>query len=514
MGDGERSDGVGNRSEAVEHCKEDGGGDVDPPDPKASIKEKLKQPDYRSKVWRTVWLGAAFWALGFAIGQRGPAFLDIQIITQTDVEAASFFFTSSSVGYLVGSLVAGVVYDKLNKSLLLLVCVLGMGVTTVALPWCAIYAMMIFIQFMVSLFGGGLDTVGNAELVRIWGKEGETAMQTIHFAFAFGGIIGPLATEPFLTPTPEGSLDLTSTAAPSLYNSTLSMLNSTVTAESSNVTTNSTVPAAPVTTIVHYAYLISGSIILLIVLPFVVQLCTDRSEKRRQDHTDEKKSVTKQPLPTGVFIFVLFTFCCFYFLYCSVEDTFAAYLSTFVVKHLHWSKTEAAQLTSAFWASFAIGRFFGIFVVQVLSSVKLLFLLGLSLAVSLFSFLWFSQEGVGLGVWICTVVVGASMSAIFPTGFSWMEEKFLRVTGRVASSILIASSSGTMANPIVLGYLMQELTPMWFSYLLFGEAVLCFCIFLFLLVLSRFYIQKHYSVNRESKSLEIAIPTLNNEENI
>ena len=45
---------------------------------------------------------------GFAVGQRGPAFLDIQIITQTNVEQASFFFTASSIGYLVGSLIAGV----------------------------------------------------------------------------------------------------------------------------------------------------------------------------------------------------------------------------------------------------------------------------------------------------------------------------------------------------------------------------------------------------------------------
>ena len=99
-----------------------------------------------------------FHTQGFAIGQRGPAFLDIQIITHTDVEAASFFFTSASVGYLVGSLVAGVVYDKLNKSLLLLLSVLGLAVTTIALPWCSIYAMMITIHFLVSFFGGGLDT--------------------------------------------------------------------------------------------------------------------------------------------------------------------------------------------------------------------------------------------------------------------------------------------------------------------------------------------------------------------
>jgi FHS family Na+ dependent glucose MFS transporter 1 len=95
---------------------------------------------------------------GFAIGQRGPAFLDLQIITQTDVEKASFFYTASSVGYLVGSLVAGVVYDKLNKSALLLLTVFGLGVSTVILPWCSLYGLMIAIHLICSIFGGGLDT--------------------------------------------------------------------------------------------------------------------------------------------------------------------------------------------------------------------------------------------------------------------------------------------------------------------------------------------------------------------
>ena len=95
---------------------------------------------------------------GFAIGQRGPAFLDLQIITHTDVEAASFFFTATSVGYLVGSLVAGMVYNKVNKSLLMLLTVMGLAVTTVAIPWCSPYALMVAIHFVASLFAGGIDT--------------------------------------------------------------------------------------------------------------------------------------------------------------------------------------------------------------------------------------------------------------------------------------------------------------------------------------------------------------------
>ena len=95
---------------------------------------------------------------GFAIGQRGPAFLDLQIITGTDVEQASYFFTAGSVGYLLGSVLAGTMYDKMNKSLLLLLSVFGLAVCTTVLPWCSLYGLMIAIHFGVSIFGGGIDT--------------------------------------------------------------------------------------------------------------------------------------------------------------------------------------------------------------------------------------------------------------------------------------------------------------------------------------------------------------------
>ncbi|XP_025094849.1 sodium-dependent glucose transporter 1A-like [Pomacea canaliculata] len=461
----------------------------------SGFRTKLKLPEYRRRCLRTLWLGLSFCALGFAVGQRGPAFLDIQIITQTDVKSASFFFTAASVGYLVGSLTAGMVYDKLNKSLLLIMSLLGLSFTTIALPWCSPYVLMIMIHFLCSMCAGSVDTVGNAELVRIWGNEGEMAMQFLHFAFAFGGVISPLITAPFLTPVPEED-------GQGLEANTSVLLSNA----SSNGTNNNTGPALPLSTDVHYAFLISGIFMFLPSLPLTMQWFTDRSEKRRQSALDEKKAV-KQPLPSILFIFVLLMLCLMYFLYCSVEDTFAAFLSTFVVKHLLWSKAMGAEITSVFWASFASARFLSIFVVRYVSSVKLLFICCTMMVFSEFGFLLSSQFHFTIGVWVCTVLAGISMSSIFPTGFLWMEEEFVRVTGRVASSILVASSSGTMVNPIALGALMQNLTPMWFPYLLSFESLLCLCVMFFLFCLSRLYLRKHYIIS-EVRTLEIVAPTL------
>ena len=323
-------------------------------------------------------------------------------------------------------------------------------------------------------------------------------MQFVHFAYSVGGVIGPLATEPFLTPNPEDNMSIT----------TVSPLNISIT-WTSNWTTefdpaNNSTTKVPLTSNVHYAFMICGGLTLLVCIPLTVQLFSDRSHKRRQTEKD-KKSV-KQPLPLTLFLCVQFALCLFYFVYCAVEDTFAAYLTTFVVTQLRWTKSEGAQVTSVFWATFASSRFLGIFAVRVLSSVKLLFVSCLVLLLFMLAFCLLSNHAVYLGVWVFTALNGIAMAAIFPSGFTWMEEELVRVTGRVASSILIACSAGSMVDPIVLGYLMQQETPMWFCYLLLGQSALCFAMFLFLLALSRLYIQKHYNVH-EAKTLEFAAPT-------
>ena len=360
-------------------------------------------------------------------------------------------------------------------------------------------------------------SVGNAELLRVWGKEGEMAMQFLHFSFAFGGVAGPLVTEPFLTPIPEdekagnasiavaSSLSNSSTiATTSPARSTMEMLNAT---ESS---TPPTVTTVPLTTVVHYAYIISGTLIFLVAIPLTVEFFRERSQKRRQDHEDEKEDV-KQPLPRGLFLFVSFVLCFFYFVYCCVDDTFASFLATFLVKQLHWSKSRAAQASSVFWASFAVGRFLSIFAVRYISSVRLIILCCLALIVSMLGFLLSADHAVDAGVWVCTVVCSMSMGPIFPTGFMWMEAELVRVTGRMVSAILVASSVGTMVNPVLTAYLMQESTPMWFSYLLFAQSILCLLVFLFLVAIARLYVGKRYVIH-EAKVQELNTPSLREKE--
>ncbi|KAK6192282.1 hypothetical protein SNE40_003778 [Patella caerulea] len=467
-----------------------------------SFLHSMKQATYRSKFIQSLALCFAFWCLGIQIGQRGPSFLDVQLITNTNVEKASTFFTAGSVGYLCGSLISGVLYDRLNKRLLLGLILVFMAVTVAVLPLCSPYGLMLVIFWANSCFMGGMDTAGNALLVSLWGEEeGRPYMQAGHFAFAFGGVVSPLMTAPFLAPNTEeisnNSSSTTFTRPSSLVHNTTTLpstavLNTTlldynITNTNSTLGSNITTIAEPVETKLIYAYIISGIVTLLSAIPFMVIYCRYKSRKMKRNQPKKKdEDGLPRDLPWNYFILAVVLLNLFYVTYCAVEDTFAAYLLTFVVMQLKWSKAKGTQVTSVFWAAFAVGRFLGIFVIRCLRPAVILFIFPACIILSLTGFLLCSHYQIHIGIWIFAILVGLSLSVVFPTGFTWAQENLLNINGKVTSIILIGASTGTMINPIIMGYLMEALTPMWYCYLLVGESILCLAIFVVLLFVAKF----------------------------
>lgn len=95
---------------------------------------------------------------GLIAGQAGSTFLDLQIITNTDTDKASVMFTGTSVGYLVGSIVCGLIYDRFNKSLLLFLSLVGNAIATISVPFCPLLGIMLVFRSLQGFFGGAVET--------------------------------------------------------------------------------------------------------------------------------------------------------------------------------------------------------------------------------------------------------------------------------------------------------------------------------------------------------------------
>jgi fucose permease len=203
-------------------------------------------------------------------------------------------------------------------------------------------------------------------------------------------------------------------------------------------------------------------------------------EREKAEEVENKRKAQRRLRILGFINMVIYIA-----VYFAVENCFAGFLTTFVMSELHWTNSQGSYITSGHWASFAMGRFLGIFLVGLFRPRNMIFTYNVMMLISLLGFLIVSFYDVIIGVWIFTLTTGFSMSVIFPTVFMWTEQTFLRVTGKIASIFLVSASVGFMINPPLLAVLMDKFSPMWFCYLLFGETISLFVLYFVGLYISR-----------------------------
>lgn len=339
-------------------------------------------------------------------------------------------------------------------------------------------------------------------MVTTWGSEGHSFMQMLHFAFAFGGIISPLVTAPFLlekmvdingdNSSLHGHAVIQSSHNSSINVSQISLYNvfndsTTVSSLAVSTTTSHSFGYKPEDSQLYIPFSITAAMHFSCAIPLLVMYLRARRRKRKNSikKSEDKSKRISRVLPFQFKVLILCSVCLYFGLYCAVEDTFNAFLTTFCVKHLGWSKAEGSFATSMFWAAFGLGRFLGIWLIKLFHPDRMVCTFTVAVSVNFAVLLVFAQFLIDGGIWACAVFAGATMSINFPTMFCWTEEKLLPVSGKIASMFLISASAGTMINPIILGYLMDALSPMWFTYLLLGESIALIVVVFVLFMISR-----------------------------
>ncbi|GFS23893.1 sodium-dependent glucose transporter 1 [Elysia marginata] len=402
----------------------------------------------------------------------------------------------------------------------------------------------------------------NAEHMRIWGKDGHVLMQLLHFCFALGGVVSPLVTEPFLAAkkngeTAEDSANLSSHAGSSSHGD-YDLRDSLSRGSSYRINLSDLSPALNMShyydmnhlslntssdnlrlqesrqTNVHWAFLITGIIVILSSIPFIFFYCKSRqTDTEVQTDTNKDDAVYQRKIPLIAHAILVVGLGAFYLQYCSVQDTFASFLMTFVVRRFRAvSKSDGAHITAVYWSSFAASRFLMIFVSRVLSPVRVLYVGGSLMLLSFTGFTFSSGPWVGGGsdstahamyinassdtsgvtettkdigsyaagvdggsvpiLTAFTAMAGLAMSGVFPASLSWNGAELLKVTGRISSCIFISASLGAMLNPLLVSRLMQDVSNMWFCYVLLLEVSGLTLIFCSLLAFNRCYLNKRY----------------------
>ncbi|XP_077995956.1 sodium-dependent glucose transporter 1A-like [Glandiceps talaboti] len=156
-----------------------------------AIEVRETNRSHRRRLLMTMLLYLAFFGLGLRIGVIGPSLPDFQLNTDENVDRITLIFTTAGVGYAIGSILGGILFEKFDNHLLMALAVLASG--------------------------------GNTVCIDIWRNDSGLYMQALHFVFALGATVSPLIAGPFLTPT---NILIASSPTPNNHTN-MSVINST-----------------------------------------------------------------------------------------------------------------------------------------------------------------------------------------------------------------------------------------------------------------------------------------------
>lgn len=95
---------------------------------------------------------------GWLVLQVGPALPALQMLVAADLETASAIFTMWSLGFIGGSFMSGLLYDRCGRLAVVFLCTLGAATCTLLTPLMPSLTAMLAVRVTSGVFCGAVDT--------------------------------------------------------------------------------------------------------------------------------------------------------------------------------------------------------------------------------------------------------------------------------------------------------------------------------------------------------------------
>ncbi len=341
---------------------------------------------------------AAFVALGMFAGMLGPS-LDVfkERTSSTNGEIA-ILFTISAVGYVIGGVISGRVFDRRRGHPVIVAGLFGAAIAVLLMTLATTLVVLAILMAAMGFATSAVDTGGNTLLTWLHGENLGPWMIALHAAFGVGSASVPLF------------LGLSRSATHSINMGLLAMA---------------------------VVGVLAGAILLR--RPSPMFSATDRASA----------TTATKPAPTQLALIVA---AAFFFVYVGLEIGFAGWVYTFA-RDRGFSKWSASALTSTFWWAFTAGRVLGIGVARRLSaSAQIL----LDVVVTLVGAgMLVASSSVPALLWVGTIVLGLGLATMFPAMINIANER-VAVTGGVTSWFIGGAGAGSAVLPWVIGRLFDR----------------------------------------------------------
>lgn len=358
----------------------------------------------------------AFVALGTSGAVLGPTLSRLAEHTHTQLSQISLLFTAGWLGYLLGSLMGGRLYDRRQGHPVMAVALIAMAATLGLAPLPRLLWLSFAVFLILGIAQGTLDVGGNTLLAWVHTDEVAPYMNGLHFFFGVGATLSPF--------------------------------------------------------IIAQAMLLSGDItwaywtLAVLMLPAAVWLLRLRSPAIQSESEDGLARPIDRRLLALIVVFCIFLV--------GAEVSFGGWIFSYTVATHLGNETTAAYLTSAFWATFTLGRLLAIPVAFRLRPSAMMSSGLVGCLVSLGTILLWSNSS--LALWLGTLGMGLSMAPIFPTAISFVGRR-MSITGRVIGWFFVGASLGSMSMPWLIGQLFEPSGPQAALIIMLLDTLLALCIF-------------------------------------
>jgi FHS family Na+ dependent glucose MFS transporter 1 len=364
-------------------------------------------PSRQTSHWpQTAGYFAVFVAVGLETASLGPTLSGLADQTSTELGAISFLFTTHAVGYMLGSLLGGRLYDRMPGHPLMVGMLFLMAAMLALIPLLPVLWLLAAAWLVLGMAGGALDVGGNTLIVWVHGRQVGPFMNALHFFFGVGSFVGPVIVGLALTLIGESTT----------------------------------------------AYWMLAVLVLPVAL-WLVRVPSPSSPNKAPNHGQQNNSggQTASGRRTVVFLIALLLL-----FYVGAEAAFGGWIHTYAVALDLSEAATAAYLTSAFWGALTFGRLVSIPLAARFRprSILLADLLGCLASVGVI-LLWSTSSAV---LWLGALGLGFFMASVFPTALS-LAERRIPITGQVTGWFLVAASVGAMSIPWLIGQLFEPVGP-------------------------------------------------------
>jgi MFS transporter, FHS family, Na+ dependent glucose transporter 1 len=373
------------------------------------------------KLSKTMSYYLAFIGLGMVGAALGPTLPGLAESTGSTLGQISYLFTSRSLGYLLGSVIGGRMYDRVSGHRLMAFVLLTLAAAVALVPTIPLLWVLMVLMILLGASEGTIDVGGNTMLVWVHHPKTGPYMNGLHFFFGVGAFLAPVMIAQLVLMT--GGIT--------------------------------------------WAYWALAMI--LVPLAFFVLRLPSPTIQRVED-----ASASRQVNYLLVTLLALF-----FFLNVGAEVSFGGWIYTYSVKLGLAGETQAAYLTSLFWGTFTAGRLLGIPIAARVRPRWILLgdLLGIILGLLIILF----APNPAVSIWIGTTLVGLSIASVFPTLISFAEHR-MALNGKITSYFFVGASLGGMTIPWIIGQLFESIGPRFTMITLLVDVLLTLGIYVVLIV--------------------------------